>query len=40
MPVEIARRIPSHTVHASEDEGHFLLILVWPEILERSLEHR
>jgi hypothetical protein len=37
---EIARRVPSCTVHASEDEGHFLLIPLWPEILERSLAHR
>jgi pimeloyl-ACP methyl ester carboxylesterase len=37
---QIARRIPSCTVHASEDEGHFLLIPLWSEIVERSLAHR
>jgi pimeloyl-ACP methyl ester carboxylesterase len=37
---EIVRRIPSCTVHACEDEGHWLLIPRWPEILERSLAHR
>lgn len=37
---EIARRIPSCTVHAYEDEGHWLLIPLWREILERSLARR
>jgi pimeloyl-ACP methyl ester carboxylesterase len=37
---EIARRIPSCTVHAAEDEGHFLLIPLWSEIVERGLAHR
>jgi pimeloyl-ACP methyl ester carboxylesterase len=36
---EIARRIPSCTVHSYPDEGHWLLIPLWPEILERSLAH-
>ena len=34
---EIARRLPSCTVHADPDAGHWLLISRWPEILERSL---
>ena len=34
---EIARRIPSCDVHADPDEGHWLLISRWPDILERSL---
>ena len=33
---EIARRIPSCTVHACEDEGHFVLIPRWLEIVERA----
>jgi hypothetical protein len=37
---EIARRIPSCAVHASKDEGHFLLIQLWSEIVERSLAQR
>ena len=36
---EIARRIPSCTVHAYADEGHWLLIPLWPQIVERSLAH-
>jgi pimeloyl-ACP methyl ester carboxylesterase len=36
---EIARRIPSCAVHAYQDESHWLLIPLWPEILERSLAH-
>ena len=36
---EIARRIPSCTVQTFDDEGHFLLIPLWPEIVERSLAH-
>jgi pimeloyl-ACP methyl ester carboxylesterase len=34
---EIAERIPSCTMHADPDAGHWLLISHWPEILERSL---
>jgi pimeloyl-ACP methyl ester carboxylesterase len=33
---EIARRIPSCTVHTCEDEGHFVLIPRWPEIVEQA----
>ena len=33
---EIARRIPSCTVHRCEDEGHFVLIPRWPEIVEQA----
>jgi hypothetical protein len=29
-----------NTVHASKDEGHFLLIPLWSEIVERSLAQR
>ena len=34
---EIARRIPSCTVHSDSAAGHWLLIPRWPDILERSL---
>jgi pimeloyl-ACP methyl ester carboxylesterase len=34
---EIARRIPSCTVHTDPDGGHWLLITRWADILERSL---
>jgi len=34
---EIARRIPSCTVHADPDAGHWLLISHWRDILEQSL---
>jgi pimeloyl-ACP methyl ester carboxylesterase len=37
---EIARRIPSCTVHADADAGHWLLIPRWPDILERCLTSR
>jgi pimeloyl-ACP methyl ester carboxylesterase len=36
---EIARRIPSCTVHAVADEAHFLLVPRWPELVERSFAH-
>jgi pimeloyl-ACP methyl ester carboxylesterase len=36
---EIARRIPSCTVHAVAGEAHFLLIPLWRELVERSLAH-
>ena len=36
---EIAQRIPTCTVHAYAVEGHWLLIPLWSEILERSLAH-
>jgi pimeloyl-ACP methyl ester carboxylesterase len=34
---EIRRRIPSCTIHADRDAGHWLLISRWPDILEQSL---
>ena len=34
---EIARHIPSCTVHADPDAGHWLLISHWRDILEQSL---
>jgi pimeloyl-ACP methyl ester carboxylesterase len=34
---EICRRIPTCTIHADADAGHWLLISHWPDILERSL---
>jgi len=34
---EIARRLPSCTVHRLEEQAHFLLIPLWQEIVERSL---
>jgi pimeloyl-ACP methyl ester carboxylesterase len=34
---EIARRIPSCTLHSDSAAGHWLLIPRWPDILERSL---
>jgi pimeloyl-ACP methyl ester carboxylesterase len=37
---EIARRITSCTVHSRPDQGHFLLIPLWREIVERSVARR
>ena len=34
---EIEQRLPSCTVHADPDAGHWLLISRWPDILEQSL---
>jgi hypothetical protein len=34
---EIKRRIPSCTLHADPDAGHWLLIPRWPDVLEQSL---
>lgn len=36
---EIARRIPSCSVHTIEDEAHFALIPRWRDIIERALAH-
>ena len=36
---EIARRIPSCTLHTVPDEAHFVLIPRWREIVEQALAH-